>query len=161
MKKTICTLIMLTGLATASVASANDAAVQTRVDQIKSEFNLDEQQAKRIANILNHAGMSKEDKRSARMEKRIQHRVDRMTKKLELSDEQATQLTGILTQQSAQMRDMHTQAKADITAILTPEQATEFAAMRDHKGKGGKSGKGWHGKKHGKRGGHGSKCEAH
>ncbi len=159
MKKTACTLIMLVSLAATAGVSANETAIQSRVDQIKTEFNLDEQQAKRIANILTNAGMSKDEKRTARMEKRIQRRVERMTKKLELSDTQATQIKDILTQQSTQMRALHAQGKADITAILTPEQATKFASMRDHhKGKGRK---GWHGKKHGKRGGHGSKCEAH
>lgn len=160
MKKTISTLIILTALAGGSgSANANDTAIQSRVDQIKSEFNLDEQQAKRIANILTNAGMSKEEKRNARMEKRIQRRAERMTRRLELNDTQATQLKDILTQQSNQMRALHEQGKADITAILTPEQATKFASMRDHhKGKGRK---GWGGKRHGKRGRHGNKCEAH
>ena len=158
MKKALCTLIMLSSFTATSNVLANDTAIQSRVDQIKSEFNLDEQQAKRIANILTNAGMSKEEKRTARMEKHIQRRVERMSRELELSDAQTTQLKDILTQQSTQMRALHEQGKADITAILTPEQATKFASMRDHhKGKGHR---GWRGK-HKKRGGHGSKCEAH
>lgn len=145
MKKTACTLLMLASL-TAGSANANDTIIQSRVEQIKSEFNLDAQQAKHIANILARAGMSKEEKRTARMEKRIQRKVKHMTRKLGLSDTQAAQLKDILTQQSIQMLALRAQGKADITAILTPEQATTFASMRDRH-----QGKGWRGKhKHNK-----------
>ncbi len=152
LKKTLFTLIMLGACSVGSV-SANDTTVQSRVDQIKSEFNLDEQQAKRIAMILNQAGMSKEEKRSARMEKRLQRRVEHMTRALQLNDTQAAQVKAILNQQGAQMRAMRTQSQADITALLTPEQATQFAQMSErHQGR-----KGRHGKRHGKRG---NKCTA-
>lgn len=154
MKKTACTLLMLASIAITSGVSADDAAIQARVDQVKSEFNLNDQQAKRIAGILARASMSKEEKRTAKIEKHIQRRVQRMTKRLNLSDNQADQVKDIMTQQSTQMQALFAQGKADITAILTPEQAAEFATMSERKGKG------WGGK-HRKRGGHGSRCEKH
>ena len=152
MKKTALTILILTSLSSGSLL-ANDSAIQARVEQVKSEFNLNEQQAKRIANILANAGMSKEEKRAARMNKHIQRRVDRMTRKLELSQSQASQLKTILEQQHQQMRALHAQGKADITAILTPEQAAKFAEMRPHKSR-GRHGKRW--KKH-----NGDECRTH
>ncbi|MGB1011032.1 MAG: hypothetical protein ACPGVP_15030 [Thiolinea sp.] len=154
MKKPAFTLVLLSCLASSNVmATDNKTAIQERVEQVKSEFNLNEQQAKRITAILTQAGMSKEEKRAARMEKRIQRRVEHMTQKLELSDNQAVQLKDILVQQNKQIQELRAQGKADITAILTPEQASRFAKMRTNR-------KGWHGK-HRKRGGHGSMCNKH
>lgn len=161
MKKTACTLIMLVSLAATTGANANDTAVQTSVEQIKSQFNLNEQQASRIAQILSRAGMSKEEKRDAHRDKRINRRVKHMTRKLGLTETQAADLKIILTRQSEQMRMAMEQNKTEIANSLglSAEQTAKLAEMRDRKGKGhkGRGGK----KRHGKRGGHGSECKAH
>lgn len=161
MKKTLLATLLIGVMGTAMVSAATDnAAVTQKVDQMKSEFNLDDQQANRISNILSRATMTDADKaakRTARMEQRMERRLARMKENLGLSDEQVTQIKTLMTQQHEQMRAMREQGKANLTAVLTPEQAAKFSEM-GNKGKGwgrGHRGGGHHGKgmRGGKRGG--------
>lgn len=165
MKKTLLATALIGILGATLVHAATDnTAVDARVEQMKSEFSLNDQQAKRISSILTRAAMPEADKaakKAARMEKRMERRLSRMKEKLGLSDEQVAQMKTAMTQQHAQMQALREQGKANMAAILTPEQATKFEAMKG--GRKGRSGhhRGGHGMhKGGKHGGyHGKSCD--
>lgn len=133
MKKTLLATLLISAMGVAVVNAATDnAAVTQQVEQMKTQFNLSDQDANRVSNILNHATMTDEDKaakRAERMEKHIERRLTRMKEALELSDEQVAQLKTLMTQRRTQMQASREQAKADITAVLTPEQAAKFSEM--------------------------------
>ncbi|MEZ5447743.1 MAG: hypothetical protein R3E89_01490 [Thiolinea sp.] len=150
MKKTILAAALLSLLGTGVVIGATDTeAVKQRVEQIKGEFNLDDQQAQRIQNILNRSGMNQEEQKAARMEKHMERRMSMMKEKLGLSDEQVTQMKTLMTQQREQMKALRDQGKADMEALLTPEQKTKMTEMQSQR-------KG-HGRHGGHRGGHGKR----
>ena len=89
----------------------------------------------------------------------IEMRVDRLDKELNLTAEQKTAITAIYTRQAdnmraakerrdgserpsrEQMRAKYEQAKAEVEAVLTPEQKAKFAQMQDeHRGHHGRKG---------------------
>ena len=164
MKKTLLATALIGILGATLVHAATDnAAVDARVEQMKSEFSLNDQQAKRISAILTRAATPEADKaakKAARMEKRMERRLSHMKEKLGLSDEQVAQMKTAMTQQHTNMQALREQGKANMAAILTPEQATKFEAMKgERKGRGGhRGGHGMH--KGGKHGGHhGKSCD--
>nr|CAA6802382.1 MAG: Unknown protein [uncultured Thiotrichaceae bacterium] len=160
MKKTLLAtaLIGIMGATLVSAATEN-AAVDARVESMKSEFSLNDQQASRISKILTRAATPEADKeaqKTARMEERLDKRLAHMKEKLELTDAQVAKLKTSMTEQRADMKALREQGKANMTAILTPEQATKFEAMKGDR-KGGKhhrGGRGGH-----KKGGHGGSCD--
>ena len=63
MKKTLLATALIGILGATLVHAATDnAAVDARVEQMKSEFSLNDQQAKRISSILTRAAMPEADK---------------------------------------------------------------------------------------------------
>lgn len=160
MKKTLLATALIGILSATLVNAATDnAAVDARVEQIKSEFSLNDQQAQSISSILTRAATPEADKeaqKAARMEKRMERRLNRMKEQLGLSDEQVAQMKTVMTQQHAQMQALMEQGKTNMTAVLTPEQVTKFEAMKgERKGRGGhRGGRGMH-----KGGKHGGSCD--
>ena len=168
MKKSLLATALIGILGATLVHAATDtAAVTQSVEQMKTEFNLNDQQTKRISNILTRAATPEADKvaqRAARMEQRMDRRLSRMKEKLGLTDEQVAQMKTTMTQQRAQRQASREQGKASLMAILTPEQATKFEAMKgERKGKGRGYGKrggcGGHGMNKMHRRGHGQQSE--
>lgn len=148
MKKTILAtaLIGTLGLSGWAIA-ANEAATQ-RVEQLKTEFNLSDQQAQRIQGMLDPE--ARQEMREARKAKKMERRLARMQEKLGLTDDQVAQMKTVMTEQHAKKKALRDESKQRMTAIMTPEQAQQFEAMRaEHKGRRG------HGGGHGKRGGFG------
>lgn len=165
MKKSILALTLVSVLGVSSVFAADPAAIQQRVDQLKTEFNLDPAQAQNIANTLAGntaapvaANVDTQAQRDAKMAEHIDNRISRMKTDLNLTDDQATQLKAILTEQHAKRETLRTETETRITSVLTPEQATKLKSLRDSRGgfgmESGPDGKGRHGGGH-HRGGHG------
>lgn len=58
-------------------------------------------------------------------------RVERLTKELSLNSEQKTQVETILNEQQQKFKAVREETHASIKAVLTPEQATKFDALRE------------------------------
>lgn len=161
MKKTLLAVALMGAMGTTALvnAASENAVVDQRVEQMKSEFNLNDQQAQSISKILNRAATpeaTKAERKAARIEKRMERRLSRMQEKLDLSDAQVAQFKTIMTQQRTQMQALREQGKASMIAVLTPEQATKFAEMKNKRMERGHH-RGGHGGYKMHRGGHGGK----
>ncbi len=66
----------------------------------------------------------------------IEKKVEKLTKKLELNEEQSSQLTTILEAKKASMDALYEETNSKINALLTPEQQTKYAKMKDKSKKG-------------------------
>lgn len=154
-------LIGTLGLSGWAIA-ANEAATQ-RVEQLKTEFNLSDQQAQRIQGMLDPEARA--DMREARKAKKMERRLAKMQEKLGLTDAQVAQMKVIMSEQHAKKKALRDETKQRMTSVMTPEQAQQFETMRaerkgkGHRGHGGGYGKhgGFGGGKHcgGRRGGEG------
>jgi chromosome segregation ATPase len=157
MKKTLLTTALIATLGTALVHAATDSAAVTQsVEQMKTEFNLSDQQARQVSNILSRAATpdaAKAEQRAARMEQRMERRLSRLKEKLSLTDEQVATLKTTMTQQRTQMQTLREQGKANMLAVLTPEQAAKFEAMQGERmergGQRSRGGRGGHERGHG------------
>ena len=82
--------------------------------------------------------------------KRMEHRMERMQQELGLTDEQVAQIKSLKDAQRAARETSREAHRAEIEALLTPEQKEKFSAMKEKR-------------KHrmGKRGGrkHGGQCD--
>ncbi len=149
MKKTLIAtaLIALLGTSAVMAATADAEAAKQRVQELKTEFSLDDQQVNSIQNIITRSSVTDEAQRAQHMEQRMEKRLSRMKEQLSLSDEQVTQLKAMMTAQRTKMQAMQAEGKASMESILTPEQVTKMQAMQgDRKGRMG----GWGGgKRHG------------
>lgn len=163
MKKSILALTLISALGVGSVFAADTAAVNQSVDQLKSQYNLNENQTQRINNIITRASMTDEElkaQRDAKMAERMDDRLANMKEKLGLTDEQVTQLKTIMTEQHGKIEAIHTETQTRVNGVLTPEQVEKMKTFRGGRGmgmgmEGGPDGKGRHGGGH-HRGGHGS-----
>lgn len=152
-------LIGTLGLSGWAIA-ANEAATQ-RVEQLKAEFNLSDQQAQRIQGMLDPEARA--DMREARKAERMEHHLAKMQEELGLTGAQVAQMKVIMTEQHAKRKALRDETKQRMAAVMTPEQAQQFETMRaerkGHRGHGGGYGKhgGFGGGKHcgGRRGGEG------
>ena len=169
MKKTLIATAMIAILGVSgSLLAADNEAVKQRIDQLKSEFSLNDQQASRIENILTRSGMTDEDRQAAHAERMAQFeekRLARMKEMLSLTDEQVTQLKALMDDQQAKLKALHDEHKTRLEAILTADQLKQMQDMRGGMGMhGGPGGKGFggdmhhggrHGERHGGMHGHG------
>ena len=145
MKKVIAAAVLFSTLGYSAIAlSADDAVIQQRVEEVKAEFNLNEQQSQRISAILRNAGMDKDARMAEHMQKRMEHRLNRMKEKLGLTDDQISTIKTIMTEQQAGMKALREQGKEAINAVLTPEQVAKMEEMHSKRGE-----------MHHQRGGHG------
>lgn len=127
--------------------AANEAATQ-RVEQLKAEFNLSDQQAQRIQGMLDP--QARDAMREARKAKKMERRLAKMQEKLGLTDDQVAQMKVIMTEQHTKRKALRDETKQRMTAVMTPEQAAQFEAMRaERKGHRG-HGKHWGGLSGGK-----------
>ena len=168
MKKTVLAAALVGILSMSSVFAADSEAVKQKVEQLKTEFSLSDQQSERITNIITRASMTEDEmkaKHDAKMAEHMDKRLERMKEKLSLTDEQVTKLKAMMTEHKAKMDALHTEGQAQMTSILTPEQAAKMKEMRGgHMGMGGMGmghgedgSRGHHRGGHG--GGHGDSCD--
>ncbi|HPE62235.1 MAG TPA: hypothetical protein PLB10_18035 [Thiolinea sp.] len=150
--KTFITGLSLAGLLAVSAAFAapDSAAITQRVEQLKSEFNLTDQQTQRLQSMLDTAAnQSPEDRQArqqARQERLMDRRLKRMQERLGLNDEQVSQFKTLMSNHMAQMKAMQEEHKKQMEAILTPEQLTKMQDMRSSMQRRGMHGQGMRGK---------------
>jgi len=68
--------------------------------------------------------------RQAKMEKRINFKVERMTKKLNLTENQQNKLKNILIKKSEKKRELYMGTKQQIRGILNPEQVQKMEQFK-------------------------------
>ena len=162
--KTFITGLGLAGLLAVSTAFAapDSAAITQRVEQLKAEFNLDDQQTQRLQNMLDTAtSQTPEDRQAraqARQERRMEMRMKRMQERLGLTDEQVSQLKALMSDHMAKMKALQEAHQQQMASILTPEQLAKMLDMRtsmQHGMRGGMHGKGRMGMMCGQHGGKG------
>ena len=157
MKKSLIALTLISSLGLGSIAlAAPDAElVKQRVEQLKTEFNLDAAQAQRITSAITNAPPSDEDlkaQRDARFADHLENRLNKMKTALGLNDDQVAQLKTIMTEQRTKAETIRAETQTRINSVLTPEQAEKMKNLRggvgmdrDHEGKGRHG----HGRHHG------------
>ena len=70
------------------------------------------------------------EQRQAKMEKRIDRKVERMTSELNLNQKQQRKLKHILLQQSEKKRELYRESRQKINQILNPEQREMMQSNR-------------------------------
>ena len=144
---------------TLAFAAPDSATVKERVDQLKSEFSLNDQQAARLNMMLSASNPeARAANREAMATRQMDRRLERMKSRLNLSDEQVGKLKTLMTEQAAKMEALRQENQSQFEAILTPEQASKLKAMRTTMQEWGMKGRGM---RDGKRGGHGMQGSRH
>ena len=76
-----------------------------------------------------HQNLSPEQ-RQAKMEKRINFKVERMTKKLNLTENQQHELKSIFVKRAEKKRELYKETKQQIRGILNPEQIQKMEKFK-------------------------------
>ena len=62
-----------------------------------------------------------------------ERRIERLNQELSLTNEQKTKVEAILNEQQQKFKAVREETHASIKAVLTPEQATKFDALREQR----------------------------
>ena len=130
MKKLIIATAVICSLGLGSALAAGD--VNQKVQELKTEFNLNDQQAQQIQQVM--SGEITDEQKAERHNKRMDRKMARMQEKLGLTDEQVTKIKALREGQHEKRTANREAHRAQIEAILTSEQKEKFSAMKGKQG---------------------------